>query len=196
MLTGVNISKYNYKGIGFEDLIKRILLIDKDFRLRIASIEPDDFSDSFIQLFKNPKLAPHIHLCLQSGSNDVLKRMHRHYTREDFFAIAAKFRSIIPNFNITTDIIVGLPSETDEDFLQTLDAAERIGFGHIHVFKYSRRSGTKADTMENQVDEKVKNARSKQLRQLADRLTQNYLAKMQGTTQRILTETIENVGYI
>lgn len=196
VLTGVNISKYNYKGIGFEDLIKRILLIDKDFRLRIASIEPDDFSDSFIQLFKNPKLAPHIHLCLQSGSNDVLKRMHRHYTREDFFAIADKFRSIIPNFNITTDIIVGLPGETDEDFLQTLDAAERIGFGHIHVFKYSRRSGTKADTMENQVDEKVKNARSKQLRQLADRLTQNYLDKMQGTTQRILTETLENDGYI
>ncbi|MBR4441316.1 MAG: tRNA (N(6)-L-threonylcarbamoyladenosine(37)-C(2))-methylthiotransferase MtaB, partial [Bacteroidales bacterium] len=196
VLTGVNISKYNYKGIGFEDLIKRILLIDKDFRLRIASIEPDDFSDSFIQLFKNPKLAPHIHLCLQSGSNDVLKRMHRHYTREDFFAIADKFRSIIPNFNITTDIIVGLPGETDEDFLQTLDAAERIGFGHIHVFKYSRRSGTKADTMENQVDEKVKNARSKQLRQLADRLTQKYFDSMVGRTQCVLAETIGDDGYV
>ena len=196
VLTGVNISKYNYEGVGFEELIRKILEIDGDFRLRIASIEPDDFSDSFVDLFRNPKLAPHIHLCLQSGSNSVLKRMHRHYTREDFMVIVDKFRSIIPNFNVTTDIIVGLPGETDEDFNQTLDVAQRIGFGHIHAFKYSRRSGTLADKMDCQIDEKIKNQRSKILRDLSEQLSADYQKSFVGKHQRILTETIEDDGFV
>ena len=196
VLTGVNISKYNYNGVGFEDLLRQILDINKDFRLRIASIEPDDYSDSFIQLFKNPKLAPHIHLCLQSGSNSVLKRMHRHYTREEFLATVEKFRAVVPDFNFTTDIIVGLPGETEEDFQQTLDLAERIGFGHIHVFKYSRRKGTKADAMPDQVDEKIKNARSKVLRALADRLSQKYFDSMVGKNQTVLAETLGDDGCV
>jgi len=196
VLTGVNISKYNFNGIGFEDLIKQILEIDKDFRLRIASIEPDDFSDSFIELFKNQKLAPHIHLCLQSGSNDVLKRMHRHYSKEEFLEIVEKFRKIIPDFNFTTDIIVGLPGETDEDFADTLEVAKKIGFGHVHAFKYSRRSGTKADAMAGQIDEKIKNKRSKILRVLSEELSEKYLLSMVGKTQTLLTETIENDGFI
>lgn len=196
VLTGVNISKYNFNGIGFEYLIKQILEIDKDFRLRIASIEPDDFSDSFIELFKNQKLAPHIHLCLQSGSNDVLKRMHRHYSKEEFLEIVEKFRKIIPDFNFTTDIIVGLPGETDEDFADTLEVAKKIGFGHVHAFKYSRRSGTKADAMAGQIDEKIKNKRSKILRDLSEDLSEKYLLSMVGKTQTLLTETIENDGFI
>jgi threonylcarbamoyladenosine tRNA methylthiotransferase MtaB len=196
VLTGVNISKYNFNGVGFEDLIKQILEIDKDFRLRIASIEPDDFSDSFIELFKNKKLTPHIHLCLQSGSNDVLKRMHRHYTKEEFWEIVEKFRKIIPDFNFTTDIIVGLPGETDEDFADTLEVAKKICFGHVHAFKYSRRSGTKADAMAGQIDEKIKNKRSKILRDLSEELSEKYLLSMVGKTQTLLTETIENDGFI
>ncbi|MBQ3657702.1 MAG: tRNA (N(6)-L-threonylcarbamoyladenosine(37)-C(2))-methylthiotransferase MtaB [Bacteroidales bacterium] len=196
VLTGVNISKYNYEGVGFEELIKRILALDGDFRLRIASIEPDDFSDSFIELFKNQKLAPHIHLCLQSGSDEVLKKMHRHYTMNDFFYIVDKFRKIIPDFNFTTDIIVGFPGETEVDFSLTMKAAEKIGFGHIHVFKYSRRSGTKADKMENQVDEKIKTQRSKILRELSEKISEKKLKSMVGKTQRVLTETIEKDGFI
>jgi len=196
VLTGVNISKYNSDGVGFEDLIKRILEIDGDFRLRIASIEPDDFSDGFVELFRNPKLAPHIHLCLQSGSDDVLKRMHRHYKREDFFEIVDKFRSVVPDFNVTTDIIVGFPGETDDDFDLTLDAARRIGFGHIHAFKYSRRRNTKADKMPDQVDEKIKTQRSKVLRELSDELTANYLQSMVGKRQRMLSETLDKKGYL
>ncbi len=196
VLTGVNISKYNSDGVGFEDLIKRILEIDGDFRLRIASIEPDDFSVGFVELFRNPKLAPHIHLCLQSGSNDVLKRMHRHYKREDFFEIVDKFRSVVPDFNVTTDIIVGFPGETDDDFDLTLDAARRIGFGHIHAFKYSRRRNTKADKMPDQVDEKIKTQRSKVLRELSDELTANYLQSMVGKRQRMLSETLDKRGYL
>jgi threonylcarbamoyladenosine tRNA methylthiotransferase MtaB len=196
VLTGVNISKYNSDGVGFEDLIKKILEIDGDFRLRIASIEPDDFSDGFVELFRNPKLAPHIHLCLQSGSNAVLKRMHRHYTREDFMGIVDKFRAIVPNFNVTTDIIVGLPGETDEDFADTLEVAKKICFGHIHAFKYSRRSGTLADKMDNQTDEKIKNQRSKILRDLSEKLSAEYLQSFVGKRQTLLTETIENDGFI
>ena len=196
VLTGVNISKYNSEGVGFEDLIKKILEIDGDFRLRIASIEPDDFSDGFVQLFKNPKLAPHIHLCLQSGSNSVLKRMHRHYTREDFMEIVDKFRAIVPNFNVTTDIIVGLPGEMDEDFADTLEVAKKICFGHIHAFKYSRRSGTLADKMDNQIDEKIKNQRSKILRDLSEKLSTDYLKSFVGKRQILLTETIEEDGFV
>jgi len=196
VLTGVNISKYNYEGVGFEDLVRKILDIDGDFRVRIASIEPDDFSDGFVVLFRNPKLAPYIHLCLQSGSNSVLKRMHRHYTREDFMGIVDKFRAIVPNFNVTTDIIVGLPGETDEDFNDTLDVAKKIGFGHIHAFKYSRRSGTLADKMDNQIDEKIKNQRSKILRDLSEKLSTDYLKSFVGKRQILLTETIEEDGFV
>ncbi|MCR5454824.1 MAG: tRNA (N(6)-L-threonylcarbamoyladenosine(37)-C(2))-methylthiotransferase MtaB [Bacteroidales bacterium] len=196
VLTGVNISKYKYQDVDFEQLVKLILDIEGDFRLRIASIEPDDFSETFIDLFRNPKLAPQIHLCLQSGSNDVLKKMYRHYKREDFLDIVDKFRKLIPDFNFTTDIIVGFPGETDDNFAETLDAAQRIGFGHIHVFKYSRRAGTKADKMENQIDERIKNKRSKILRDLAEKLSEDYMQSLVGKTQILLTETIENDGFV
>ncbi len=196
VLTGVNISKYNYEGTDFYSLVEKILAIEGDFRVRIASIEPDDFSDKFVNLFRNPKLAPHIHLCLQSGSDSILKRMHRHYTMEDFFGIVDKFRALIPDFNFTTDIIVGFPGETDDDFQQTLDAASRIVFGHIHTFKYSRRRGTLADKMPDQVDERIKTARSKVLRDLSERLTLQNMESMLGKTQRMLSETIDKSGYL
>ncbi len=196
VLTGVNISKYNYEDTDFYALVEKILAIDGDFRVRIASIEPDDFSDNFVNLFRNPKLAPHIHLCLQSGSDSILKRMHRHYTMADFFGIVDKFRALIPDFNFTTDIIVGFPGETDDDFLQTLDAASRIVFGHIHTFKYSRRRGTLADKMPSQVDERIKTARSKVLRDLSEKLTLQNMESMLGKTQRMLSETIDKSGYL
>jgi threonylcarbamoyladenosine tRNA methylthiotransferase MtaB len=122
--------------------------------------------------------------------------MHRHYTREDFMGIVDKFRAIVPNFNVTTDIIVGLPGETDEDFADTLEVAKKICFGHIHAFKYSRRSGTLADKMDNQIDEKIKNQRSKILRDLSEKLSTEYLKSFVGKRQILLTETIENDGFI
>lgn len=196
VLTGVNISRYKYEGIDFEQLVERILEIEGDFRLRIASVEPDDYSDKFISLFKNPKLAPHIHLCLQSGSDNVLKRMRRTYSMSEFYAIVDRFRSVVPDFNITTDIIVGFPGETDDEFQETISAAKKIAFGHIHAFKYSRRKGTKADIMPDQVDEKIKNSRSKILRDLADQLTAQNLESMVGKNQKMLTETIDSEGFV
>ncbi|MCQ2975514.1 MAG: tRNA (N(6)-L-threonylcarbamoyladenosine(37)-C(2))-methylthiotransferase MtaB [Bacteroidales bacterium] len=196
VLTGVNISRYKYQGIDFEILVEKILEIPGEFRLRIASLEPDDYSDKFISLFKNSKLAPHIHLCLQSGSDTVLKRMRRTYSMSEFYGIVDRFRKIIPDFNFTTDIIVGFPNETEDEFQETISASKKIGFGHIHVFKYSRRKGTKADQMPNQVDEKIKNSRSKILRDLATELTNQNLKSMVGKYQTILTETIDKEGFI
>ncbi len=196
VLTGVNISKYKFEDVDFYALVEKILDIQGDFRVRIASIEPDDFSDEFVNLFKNPKLAPHIHLCLQSGSNAVLSRMHRHYTMEDFYRIVDKFRSLIPDFNFTTDIIVGFPGESEQEFNETLEAAKRIVFGHIHAFKYSRRKGTKADKMPDQVDEKIKTQRSKTLRELADKLEIQNISSMIGKNQIMLSETMDKDGFL
>lgn len=196
VLTGVNIGRYNYKGVDFEQLVKQILSLPQDFRLRISSIEPDNYSDNFISLFNDPKLAPHIHLCLQSGSDNVLKNMRRTYLMSDFYKIVDEFRAQIPDFNFTTDIIVGFPAESDDDFSQTVNAAEKIGFGHIHTFKYSKRNGTRAAVMPNQVDEKIKNKRSLIIRELSDKLTKNYQQSFIGKTQKILTETIDNDGFM
>lgn len=196
VLTGVNIGHYRDQDIDFADLVEKILETEGDFRLRIASIEPENFSEKFFQLFKNKKLAPHLHLCLQSGSNAILKRMHRKYTIEDFYNIVDRFRAEYPEFNFTTDIIAGFPGETEEDFNQTVEAARRIKFGHIHVFKYSGRNGTMATKMPDQIDERVKAQRAEVLRKLSVEMSKEYEAGFKGKSQRVLAETIDNEGYL
>ena len=151
VLTGVNIGRYVHEGTNFEYLVEKILDIPGDFRVRISSIEPDGYGDKFIELFQHPKLMPHLHLCLQSGSDAVLLRMRRMYTLSEFSSIADKFRNRHPDFNLTTDIIVGFPGETALDFQSTCDLVRDIGFSHIHTFKYSRRKGTRADRMPDQI---------------------------------------------
>lgn len=116
VLTGVNMGRYRYGDTNFEQLVARILDIEGDFRVRIASIEPDLFSDTFLQLFQHEKLAPHMHVCLQSGSENTLKRMHRFYTASQFRDMCARIKQFRPDFNLTTDIIVGFPGETDAEF--------------------------------------------------------------------------------
>ena len=141
VLTGVNIGRYEDKTINFEQLVENILNIPGDFRLRISSIEPDGFSDRFFELFTHPKLTPHLHLCLQSGSESVLLKMRRMYTAKQFGNMAMRLKSLYPDFNLTTDIIVGFPGETEEEFEQTVTMAKELAFSHIHTFKYSVRSG-------------------------------------------------------
>lgn len=155
-MTGVNMGRYKHENTDFEMLVRNILDIEGDFRLRISSIEPDNFSDSFIELFKNKKLAPHMHICLQSGSDNILQQMHRHYSYEEFALICKRIRNVVPDFNITTDLIVGFPGETEEDFKESMEACKQLSFSHIHTFKYSVRTGTKAATMPNQIPEKTK----------------------------------------
>lgn len=188
VLTGVNIGRYDHEGTNFESLVEKILDIPGDFRVRISSIEPDGYGDQFIELFQHPKLMPHLHLCLQSGSDAILLRMRRMYTLSDFRSIVDKFRNSHPDFNLTTDIIVGFPGETAADFQSTCEVVRDIGFSHIHTFKYSRRKGTRADRMPDQVPEKVKAERSEVIRQIGEENKRNYRSSLIGTTEQVLVE--------
>ena len=192
VLTGVNIGRYNYEGSNFEDLVEDILNIEGDFRVRISSIEPDGYGKRLFELFHHPKLAPHLHLCLQSGSEKILLQMRRMYTAKTFLEMVEGIRKEIPDFNFTTDIIVGFPGETDEDFQQSVDMANKIGFSHIHTFKYSKRKGTRADRMTEQVHGTIKTERSKAIHQISEENQLNYFNKMLGKEQRVLIEKVED----
>lgn len=195
ILTGVNLGRYQYKNYNFEKLVEEILKIEGDFRVRISSIEPDGYSESFFRLFQNPKLTPHMHICLQSGSEDILLKMRRMYTAKEFENIALNLKTDYPDFNLTTDIIVGFPGETEEDFQKTLDMVDQIGFGHVHVFKYSVRKGTRAERMPDHISEKEKSKRSEILRQAVDDAKLKYRKSFIGKTQQVLIETFNKQGF-
>jgi threonylcarbamoyladenosine tRNA methylthiotransferase MtaB len=190
VLTGVNIGRYSFEGLNFENLVEKILGLPGDFRLRIGSIEPEGFGDRLFDLFSHPKLTPHLHLCLQSGSDKILLKMRRMYTAAGFLEIVDKVRVRYPDFNFTTDIIVGFPGETDEDFQQTVDFSRRIGFGHIHTFKYSVRNGTRAERMPEQISEKIKTRRSEIIRLVGEEEKRKYRLRMIGKQQTVLVEKI------
>ena len=194
VLTGVNMGRYQYNDVNFENLIENILKIDGDFRLRISSIEPDNFSDKFLKLFENEKLAPHMHICLQSGAENTLKAMRRHYTAAEFKNMCDRIKTAIPDFNITTDLIVGFPGETEEDFLESATMCKEIGFSHIHTFKYSIRNGTKAAVMPSQVPEKIKTERSGIIRKISAENKKRYFEQMLGKPQKMLIERINSDG--
>jgi len=188
VLTGVNISRYESDGVKFSGLVEKILNLEGDFRVRISSIEPDRFDDHFFTLIGHPKLAPHLHLCLQSGSERILLQMRRMYTVKDFLEIVDRVRAVDPIFNFTTDVIVGFPGETEEEFEETMAVARKVGFGHMHIFKYSVRQNTRAQRMADHIPDKVKTERSKRMHALAEELTASYRASFDNTEQRILVE--------
>ena len=194
VLTGVNMGRYKDGETNFETLVENIINMNGDFRVRVSSIEPDQFSDHFLQLFQHEKLAPHMHICLQSGSDDTLKRMHRFYTVSQFREMCERIKVFRPDFNLTTDIIVGFPGETEATFKESCDFAREIGFSHIHTFKYSKRTGTKAATMPDQVSEKVKAERSEVMRNISLENKLKYFEQMKGKTQRMLIERIDSKG--
>lgn len=194
VLTGVNMGRYKYQETDFETLIENILRIEGDFRLRISSIEPDNFSDRFLNLFHDDKLAPHMHICLQSGSEKTLKAMHRHYTALEFRKMCDRIKTQVPDFNITTDLIVGFPGETENDFSESANMCREIGFSHIHTFKYSIRNGTKAATMSEQVPDKIKTIRSAVIRDISAENKKKYFEQMMGKTQKMLIERITADG--
>ena len=191
VITGVNIGRYEWEGKRFEDALQAILDVEGDFRVRISSLEPDGFSDDFVKLFENPKLVPHLHLCLQSGSDRVLLRMRRMYDLARFEHVVKLFRSHYPDFNFTTDMIVGFPDESEDEFQQSIDSVNNFGFGHVHTFKYSVRRGTRAERMENHVPEKIKNERSARLREASEDSREKFLQSFVGKTQTVLIEGID-----
>ncbi|MCF8349926.1 MAG: tRNA (N(6)-L-threonylcarbamoyladenosine(37)-C(2))-methylthiotransferase MtaB [Bacteroidales bacterium] len=194
VLTGVNIGRYEYGETDFESLIEKILEIPGDFRVRISSIEPEGFGEKLFDLFAHPKLMPHLHLCLQSGSDKILMKMRRLYNISTFRKTIESIRNRYQHFNLTTDIIVGFPGETDEDFQQSVRLAEELNFSHIHTFKYSVRTGTRAARMEDQITEKIKNERSKVIREISLRNKTAFMQSLIGKPQQILVEKINAKG--
>ncbi len=158
-------------------------------RIRFGSLEQGIITENFMQrLSKLLKVCDHFHLSLQSGSDTVLQRMNRRYTSAEYMGKVDLIRKYMPNSGITTDIIVGFPGETEEEFNETLEFVKKVNFSRIHVFKYSVREGTKAASFENQIDEKIKAERSKILINLADKMTHNFMNQMIGKTVSVLIE--------
>jgi threonylcarbamoyladenosine tRNA methylthiotransferase MtaB len=194
ILTGVNISRYDYNGTGFAGLLEKILANRGDFRVRISSIEPEGLEDPFYELFAHEKLCPHLHLCLQSGSDRILKQMQRTYSLSSFLHIIEKLKNRYTLFNFTTDIIVGFPGETEDDFYATCDVAQQVGFSHIHTFKYSIRKGTRAERMPDHIPEKVKQERSVLIRKISSENKLKYRQLFKGRQQTVLVEKINKNG--
>ena len=188
VMTGVNMGRYEQEGMDFVDLLERILAIPGQFRVRISSLEPEPLDDRFVHLFDNPRLCPHLHLCLQSGSDRVLLAMRRTYTVGQYLSFVERIRRRHARFNITTDVLVGFPGETDGDFQQTYGIVRDIGFGHVHTFKYSVRDGTRAARMTEQVSEKVKSERSAAIRELSTQMKRAYRNSLVGQKQTVLLE--------
>ncbi len=192
ILLGQNVNSYG-KGLSenetFANLLQNICNIEGDFIIRFVSPHPRDFTDDVIDVIaRNPKIARSLHLPLQSGSTRVLKLMNRGYSKEQYIALAEKIKERIPGVSLTADIIVGFPQETEEDFMDTLDVVEKVGFETSFMFMYSIRKGTKAAVMEGQIDDEVKKDRLHRLMSLQNSISKKLSMEYEGKTERVLVE--------
>ncbi|HOU40649.1 MAG TPA: tRNA (N(6)-L-threonylcarbamoyladenosine(37)-C(2))-methylthiotransferase MtaB [Promineifilum sp.] len=191
VLSGVHLGSYGRdqgRPAGLRELVAA-LLADTDIpRIRLSSLEPWDVAPGFFDLWANPRLLPHLHLPLQSGSDRVLRRMARRTTRAAFRALTDEARAAIPDLNLSTDLITGFPGETDADHAATLAYVEALGFGRLHVFSYSPRPGTAAARMPDQVSGPVKKSRAAALIALGERLGAAFHTGYDGATRPVLWE--------
>ena len=190
VLTGINLSAFGQDiNLHLCDAVEAVCAINGIERVRLGSLEPEQLSeDVIIRLSKQQKLCPQFHLSLQSGCDETLKRMNRHYTTEEYRTIVQNLRNAFDNAAITTDIMVGFPGETEEEFMQSLEFAKEISFSKVHVFAYSQRPGTKACHAPNQITKKVKETRSKQMMHVTNQTKQAFLNQQCGTIQDVLVE--------
>ncbi|MCZ2112280.1 MAG: tRNA (N(6)-L-threonylcarbamoyladenosine(37)-C(2))-methylthiotransferase MtaB [Anaerolineae bacterium] len=192
VLSGVHLGSYGRdlgRPAGLRELLAA-LLADTDIpRIRLSSLEPWDIAGGFFALWQNSRLLPHLHLPLQSGSDSVLRRMARKTTRTKFRRLAADARAHIPDLNLSTDLIVGFPGETDEEFAETMAYVEELAFARLHVFTYSPRPGTAAARMSGQLPREVKRERAGRLIALGERLSEAFHRRYEGTTRPVLWET-------
>ena len=168
-------------------------------RIRFMTSHPKDLSDELIEVMRDSKkICPHLHLPLQSGSSRILKLMNRHYTKEQYLALVEKLRAAVPDIALTTDIIVGFPGETEEDFEETMDVVRRVRYDSAFTFIYSKRTGTPAAAMENQVPDDVVKERFDRLLTLVQDLSKEVIARDQGKTEKVLVEEIDThqAGYV
>lgn len=197
VLTGIHTGNYGVDlNTNFSNLLQDILKIKELKRLRISSIEITELDNNFFELLKDPILCNHLHIPLQSGSAKILKLMNRKYNKEQFLNIIDRIRKIKPDISITTDVIVGFPDETEEDFIESMNFIKQVNFSKIHVFPYSKRNGTVASKMRNQIDGNVKKDRVKRLINLSNDLELKYKESFIGKEVEVLIEkNIEGYSY-
>ncbi len=188
VLTGTEIGAYHSHGVNLTGLLKRVLTETGVTRLRLSSLQPQEIATELLELWKDRRLCPHFHLSLQSGSDSVLQRMKRRYTSADYQRAVTSIRKAVPDAAITTDVIAGFPGETDVEFEESYDFCRQTGFARIHVFPYSRRPGTEAAEMPNQVGGKVKKERVQKMLALAGESAHNFRQCFLGRTMPVLWE--------
>ena len=192
VLTGIHLDSYG-KDFGYEtkliDIMEAVSKVPGIKRIRLGSLEPVVITEDFVSRAKSLKnFCPHFHLSLQSGCDETLKRMNRHYTTEDYENAVKLIRDNFTDAAITTDIMVGFPGETDEEFELSYNFCKKIEFMQMHVFKYSKRKGTKAAVMENQVPEKIKDIRSEKMLSLSKNMHEAFYNKYKGKKATVLIE--------
>ncbi len=188
VLTGTKIGSYHHDGIGLKGLLERILTGTGVTRLRLSSLQPQEISPGLIRLWADSRLCPHFHLSLQSGSDGVLNRMKRRYRTSDYERAVSLIRSQLPDAAITTDVIVGFPDETGEEFEQSLSFCKQMEFARMHVFSYSPRDGTEAARLPCRVDDRVRKQRSQQMLALAEESARNFRQRFSGRMMTVLWE--------
>ena len=194
MLLGQNVNSYGVgldEKVTFADLLRMVNDIEGLKRIRFMTPHPKDLSDDLIEAMATlPKVCHHMHLPLQSGSSEILKKMNRRYTKEHYLELVEKLRARIPDVAITTDIIVGFPGETEEDFLETMDVVDKVHYDSAFTFIYSKRTGTPAASMDNQVPEDVVKDRFDRLLALVQKHGHEKVKALEGTTQEVLVEEV------
>ncbi len=198
VLTGIHVASYGVDlgGITLADIIEKVHQIDGIERIRFSSVEPIVITDEFIERMKKlPKVCEHYHLSLQSGSDETLKKMNRRYTSKEYFEACQKLREAFEDVAITTDIIVGFPTESEENFKESYDFAKEVKLSQIHVFPYSPKEGTVAAKIRPQVEPEVKNERSQKMLELAEKLNREFREKYLNKDVDVLFEREENGFY-
>jgi tRNA-2-methylthio-N6-dimethylallyladenosine synthase len=202
MLLGQNVNSYGKnleQPVTFAQLLRQINEIEGLERIRFMTSHPKDLSDELITAMKEcSKVCPHLHLPLQSGSSRILKIMNRHYTKEGYLELVERIRSEIPDISLTTDIIVGFPGETEDDFEETMDVVRKVRYDSAFTFIYSPRTGTPAAAMEDQIPEDVTKARFNRLLSEVQQISKEVCGRYEGTIQKILVESLDDhqKGYV
>lgn len=194
ILAGIHVGGYgkDNENYSFSDLIEELSNIDNLKRITISSIEASEIDDKFIHLIKTkPNIAKHLHIPLQSGSEAVLQRMNRKYTKQEFFNKISQLKKEVKNLFIATDVIVGFPGETEDEFLETYEFIKKVKFDKLHVFPFSAREGTKAYKMDGQIDSATKKERVKKLLELSDNLYSKFTNKYINQEVEVLVETFD-----
>jgi len=197
VLVGINLSAYGENTeYNLADAVETVCAVDGIENVRLGSFEPEMMYDELVKRFAaQPKFCPQFHLSLQSGANATLKRMHRQYTKEEYMEIVNTLRKYFDNPSITTDVMVGFAGETDEEFAESLEFVKSVGFAKVHVFPYSRRKGSKADTFDNHIDNATKEKRSKIMIAETEQSRIEFMNSQIGRTEPVLVERLRQGGY-